>query len=636
MKIAIVSDRFQYESLLKSPGRRDFFVICDNPQFEDRLRADGIRYAMITEYDIRDLWPEINRWGCEVACEAIRTGQEKSVFRSVDMASVIFHHFSRTLVHIRKNHAFAELVLNKYHPEVLWIPDQTCSVSYPDFSGNYFFRYFLEKIAIDRGIGIERVFARSAAKTPYLEDRRPFFEKLRRSILQLLKRVLGSFLGPRPCQKDQGAILACGGLNHLSSLIIELNGRGERIALFSDLFQGPWARFAEACKIPYFQKAHFSKRPNDAGGGWVRSRKQELLTVLKLLSERHLLRSGQYDFFGAISDLVFSRMDAYLSHLARRYIFLERLFDELEPRACLAHDDFSLSNGFMAAFARLRGVPVFCVSHATLALDFEVPQDKRAFCQSITFVNSEFEKSVYEKRGWVGGDFIRVSGVPRYDRLLPVAVARRMVSIPMPPVKILYCATGLWKHSPDQRGFLGSDVNLYQQTQRPAFQCMIQGLRGLPVELIVKPHSHVAEPLWNEEVKKQGPLDFKVRVLPHSADIFDLYRESHVMLISYWSTALLEAAMIGLPTIFIDPFPPYSRSLYKFSENGFCSIVKTPVELRERLQRLQKDGAASFEMPTAEKREYYLGVQTPGSTRSVADEIIQRMKSSPMRRVTHE
>lgn len=483
---------------------------------------------------------------------------------------------------------------------------------------------------MERGISIEKAKIRQVmVQAASWEDCRPLVQRMGSFLVDFFKKMLPSSANRSLLASHQGSILAYGGLNHLGSLIPELTKRGEKIVLFSDLFQKPWWAFSKKNKVAYVQSRHFRKRAAMALGDWADARKNELRNVLLLLRGQGTFRVREYDFFPSVHDLVFSRMDDYFGSIARRYAFCEALFDGLKPKACLAHDDFSLVNGFIAAFARERRVPVFCISHATLALDFSVPVEKRAFCQSVTFVNSEFERHIYETRGWSGGDRIQITGIPRYDRLIRAGKQGEKPATPSgSPLKLLYCATGLWRHSPNQRGFLGSDVNLYRHVQIPAFTCMIEALRGLPVELVIKPHSHIALPLWKEQVAKQGALDYKVTVVSHAVDIFDLYSECHAMLISYWSTALLEAAIIGLPTIFIDPFPPYSRNLYEFSDSGFCEVVNNCAGLRAVIEKLQVGILPGRVRLTPRKRNYYLGDESPVSVQRVTERILAEINKA--------
>lgn len=343
---------------------------------------------------------------------------------------------------------------------------------------------------------------------------------------------------------------------------------------------------------------------------------------------QNLFQFDHYDFTQFVKENIFGVMQGHLHSVANQLNCYYSVVKSCRPSAFLLNEDFATRGGFLAAFLDKRGISTFCISHANLVVDFSVPAENCVFDQSTTFVNSAYEKSMWEARGWNGRNIV-VTGTPRYDRLIKISEDKqKLLKLSQLPLKFLYCATGLWLHSPNQRGYLGCHIVAYRQTQLARIRATLSAIRGLPVELIIKPHSDVAVPLWKDFVACEKPKA-RVRVTKHSQDIFQLYTECDAMLVPYWSTAIIETAMIGLPTIFLDIGLPHSPALYRFAEHGFCKVVQNEVDLRKEIESLlslknSKKPAGIRETVT----EYYLGKKDTNNSSRVTDYITTTLKQT--------
>jgi hypothetical protein len=104
------------------------------------------------------------------------------------------------------------------------------------------------------------------------------------------------------------------------------------------------------------------------------------------------------------------------------------------------------------------------------------------------------------------------------------------------------------------------------------------------------------------------------------------------MLISYWSTALIEAGLIGLPVYFVNLDALFGVALDSFSREGFCNIVRSKKELNKAIKKLceAKGNAVSLNVIDREKRFQYLGFEDANNTTRVVDSIMRQLMSIPL------
>jgi len=618
-QLVVISSEYQLRKVVEANHPLEALqVICDNPKFYADLKKCGIEFEELDEFGLQDQWDQLNQWGCTQACDWIRFTQQKGSFRHIDMASVIYHNFSRLLIHILKNYSYAKKLIERYAPEHVLIITEPMRRKFPHYSGNFFLNYFLKHHASTKGVHITEISVPESIKP---EPFYPLYVPWHRKMIRIIgKTIMTTLLRIMSRTHLSGSVIASGSLKHLASTLKGLQQKGRQVAIYDYEFHTEQFFFALKHRMQYFIPACFSKpvlNPQE----WVAQRYAEMVRALAEASVEGLFVFDQYHFGDFIRDHIFSSLHDYLFELAQRENLYQNFIQELRPECILTEDDFSNKGAFLAAYCRTKRIPVFCISHANLPIDFQVPLDRCAFSQSVHFVNSQYERDMYSARGWKS-EAIVVTGTPRYDRLLRAAQQPRR-PFRTKPIKILYCATTLWPHTPDLRGYLGIHISTYAGVQIAIIRSVFEALRDLPVELVIKPHSFEATHSWQEFIKEEGFTN-KASVAKHSEDFYQLLLSSRAMILPYSSTARIEAAILGIPTIYVVLAAFNSRTTAEFAKPGFLTIASSPNELRRELKRLSEMPPMLLRPPVSADQvtQYYLGPQDAQNTDRVVAHVI--------------
>ncbi len=624
--VVVLSNKHQYERCLAAGiTKENTRVFCDNPRFYSFLHHRGIPFEPIDEYLLADRWDEINAWGRSQMSIWLSTAEKEGHFEDLLLPYIMHHHFSRMLIHMVKNYYFAQSVLEQCQPQSPIIVFQDVySRLYPDFSGNHFLNFFLLQIAEKKQLEIKRISMKNIEKKPdYLKTSFSTLQNTIRASKVRAKDLCHQLFKIKRPLALHGAIMTFGPLRHLNSVLREGKTRGLKLVMCSEQYNFQEHMHALRHSIPYAlgdkSKTSYIEKPME----WAERKKTEITASLSKESLKSLFRFQDVDLRGAVFNII-DKLDSYLIHIAKQLNKYASIVTMLQPSAVISHDDFSLKGGLLGAFLKQLGIPFYCLSHANLAVDFSVPEQDQVFKLSKTFVQSEFEKSTYTRRGW-DPTAIFVTGTPRYDDMIRKQTKRDQYVAEKKQLKVLLCATGLWEHSPDQRGFLGCEVSLYKHVQLPAIQMILAAVEKSGVKLIIKPHSDLQVPMWRTFIKENASKG-DIYVTSHSHNIFDLYRECDAMVLSYWSTALIEAALLDMPTIFVDSKPPHSKAIYEFAEAGFCRIATNSQEIEESFRRIC---AGTYSAPRdMNPSAYYLGPQDGNATKRVLDFILADSSTS--------
>lgn len=622
MKAVVLSNQSQFEAFLKegfSPS--EFKIFCDNARFYEALSSRASSFDPLDEFLFVSRWPEINVWACSAATEWIRVSRELQLFKTVEVPSAVYHLFSRMLVQMIKNYLYAEYILEHTHPEALVSFRPAQVRHYPEFSGNFYLNYFLEQLAAEKKIPFRRIAVdeeeiKQGVLPDYDSKVKVFIKRQARKFLQKVYGLL-----TRPGRKIE--VMVYGSQKHLSGVMETLKRRGVPLAFYDFEYHPQLHRYARGRQIPYWIPECFSEAPSRTAEteNWADERLREIVRSLEAARESGLFHFEGRDFTDFIKNQIFLPMKGYLKKTAETLSVYEKIFKLPGLKALLVEEDYAQRGSWFAALAKTRGIQVFCVSHANPVRDFTVPPENRLFSQSVTFVNSEFERDMYEGRGWSAQNIV-VSGTPRYDRLFAI---KKHISGDSPlgsvPFRLLYIATSLWLHSPDQRGFMGSKVKLYGDIQVPALREILTAAARLPVEFVIKPHSYQQVPSYKQFIEKEKPV-CRIRITSHDEDIFKLYQECDAAILSYWSNAIFETALFGLPTIFVDWKPPYGRTVYEFQKQGMLIVVRSADEIIGAVQDLiqSREEGKQFKA-TSKEAEYYLGKRDSGATERVTAHI---------------
>jgi len=328
-----------------------------------------------------------------------------------------------------------------------------------------------------------------------------------------------------------------------------------------------------------------------------------------------------YDFLPFMQAHIFPQMKHYLLQCAFEKQTLDQLFEKTGARAILVDEDFGGKGSFFSSYATLKGMSLYCISHANLAVDFSVKQSSCHYAKGVTFTHSTFERDMYRARGW-NPEKIVVSGTPRFDSLFSKSSGFERLKTKH-SFRMLVCAGCLWEHTPDNIGYLGDHLYSLRQIQEPAFLGILKSVQNLPVSLLLKPHDFEDENLWRAFLKShKGSSD--IHFFRHSVSFDALMRFADVMVVSYLSTAIIECGIMNKTVLYYEPFPSGSAVASGYEKAGLCKIVYTPQDLRQSIQSCL---TSSTRMPVkaASEREYYLGLNDGLGTKRVVNHIMNEL-----------
>ena len=179
----------------------------------------------------------------------------------------------------------------------------------------------------------------------------------------------------------------------------------------------------------------------------------------------------------------------------------------------------------------------------------------------------------------------------------------------------------LWPHSPEALGYLGCRLPALKSTQLRTIKAVLKAIRGLPIELVIKPHYFEDEPQWRTLLRGQEESS-QVKLAKCSDDFATWLKQSDVMLVSYWSTALIEAGMAGVPIIYADLDGHDSSAVRDYSAEGFCEVAKSDEELRALFEKRCRSGFAPRPLPTEAVCEHYFGKRDGKNTARVVEHLL--------------
>ncbi len=613
-KIVVISTPTQYRKFLEvRPDAEEFLVFCDNERCYGFLSEKKIPYKALEEGLLKERWNEINAWGCTKAAGWIRECQKDGLFPKYGLPSMIYLYFSLILILVLKNYLYARHLLEKYLPAEVFLFESSEIGNYPAFSGNAFLNIFLKETALAQNIRVTAAPLSEGIDTPHPDSPTVWRRAALRWARGIVERIYAVFV---KAPQGRQAVLAYGSLKHLGPVVAELKKNRREVLLYDDSFHLEQCLFAFRQGIFYLIPGSFPDGGQEDADIFSKDLMSDLRTALQKAKERRYFSFGSYDLAGFLESRVFARMKKYMERWACEEKHYQVLRRSVDLTGVLIEEDFA-GRAFFAAFMKAHGVPVYCVSHANLIVDFQVPDEDKVFAQSFTFVNSEYEKTGYVMRGWQP-DKVLVSGLPRYDRLKSLILKNEAQTRP----RVLYCAGVLWGHSPDALGYLGCRNYALKNTQLLTIHAVFHAIKSLSLELVIKPHYFEDEPQWRRLVERYADPK-QVRLVNSSDDFLQCVADSDAMLVSYWSTALVEAGMLGVPVIYVDLESQDSAAVRQYSTQGFCEVVKNLEELRQALQKI--GGPARRTASSSAPLEYYFGKKNGSGAARIAEGICQRL-----------
>tara|TARA_B100000315_G_scaffold242700_1_gene265181 strand:+ start:96 stop:2030 length:1935 start_codon:yes stop_codon:yes gene_type:complete len=629
-KVVVLSNETQYEALVRNGYDPETIkVMCDNPRFYSYLQNKKIDYYALEEFNIPESKRKaINAWGCDKAAHWIRIGKDRKHFRDFDFASSIFLRFGYILIQMLKNICYAREIIDRYHPSSVIVFSFSKIPVYPVFSGNIFLNNFLSEICETEKIRIATIkvdFKKDNLLRGLLSWRATVIGYMKNAARKVLN-VLYSKITRPPKRID---LLAMGSLNHIGDALKEAKRRGIKIALYEYEFHIKSFNFARKHSIPYFIPGSFRRKSIIDSDEFTENLTHEILRSLDYACSKGFFKFNGHDFGKFVKDNIFFNIQSYCYVISKWANQCVDLLDNCDIGSFVLDENTSTRNAFVAAFLKGRTaknkktMDIFTISHATMPVNFSVSEENLAFALSTTLVNSEFEKLMYEVRGW-DGEKIVVTGIPRYERLFRIQHQRKEPEAVRKKIKILFCGASMKLYWPERGGYLGLHIKNYGVEQRRALKAIITSIEGLPVELTVKPHNYEGE-AWQHFLERVSSSN-NIRFEPYSSDFFTLLNQNDVMILAHWSTAMIEAAICKKPTILLD-FGS-SKDLAPYAEFGYCSVVRNDVELKLMIENLCRQllvSKDSFAEHSGERFEYVFGKRDLKNTERVVDYIEKHM-----------
>ena len=620
-KLVVLSTPLQYDRFLQEGfDLKEFDVWCDDERYYDFFENEKVPFRKLEEDLIAEHWERINTWSCETAAKWVTFCRNNEIFNEIDWAMVICIIHGYLLAPILKFYHLSKFLIEqgKYHHVILF--SEHGKKDYPQFLGNDYLNYFLELQCKTFAISTTKIdLGQECDKRNWQPETRSYF---RATGLPPIKKIINKVYAFFAKPQKSFDVLAFGSLRHLSSTILELNKKGVKVALYDFEFHMDQFLFSLKEHIPYLLPESFPNRIYIGANQYAKQIGEQFDKAFTLCVNSDLYVYDGVDFKEFIQNYLFESMQTYFLRSAEKINHYKNITSVTHIKSVLVDDDFSVKGGIFAGYFTTNKIPVFCVSHANFAVNTNVSEQNCNFYQSYTFVNSEFEKANYIRRGWEPNHLV-VTGTPRYDRLVSVAGAQRH----RPnngTCKILFCGTGLWSFSPDVYSYIGHQRECFGEVQIPVLQAVFSAIKGLPFELVIKPHSFEMLPLWKKLIK-QSSVRNQIILKKHSDDIFELLSECDAMVLAYWSTTIIESAIAKKLTIFADFRRIKSQLLYEYSNKGFCYIVNSPNSLIQALQKVCDSEHSFFSKPlTEELKGYYLGQGDAKASERVSDFIIAK------------
>lgn len=288
-------------------------------------------------------------------------------------------------------------------------------------------------------------------------------------------------------------------------------------------------------------------------------------------ADKDFFEPGQIVFAGVDYVRIFNRLFRYalrggLIRFDVDSVRVQELFRKTRPVAVFLDEDLSLMRRTLAVTGWGIGVESFVVSHGIplVLMRRELGRDKH-FRSSVTFVNSDLEKTAYENL-FFDPTRVVVTGIPRYDEIF---LLRKSLREPPKVVKMrrkILLLTLSGYHNYDFEDFMPVLVcaDSIQEMNRAYIQDVLKFAVDRPdISVVIKPHYVGDRERVLELVKRLG-VNVCCRVVSFRENIFKLQSQADVV-ITAESTVIGEAGMFEKPVIImnytgLDLTLPFERS----------------------------------------------------------------------------
>ena len=376
--------------------------------------------------------------------------------------------------------------------------------------------------------------------------------------------------------RSEEIFLAQGSLVHLADVVEKLKEKGVGVIFYGQDINFNQLRYAYKNKLGYLLSWVQNGDPNN---------RYKWETVFDKIIK--LWRENEWFIFDGtdLTDMICNEITKGCKNLvtsisAEEKVYLS-IFKKFNVKGVLLDEDWSPLCAFIASFFKAKNVKTYCITHGYGSQKFRIDRDKKSFRLTDTFVNSEFEKNFLTDRAW-DEKHIFVTGSPKYDKLLDLR--KKRIQNKNEKLTLLYCGSMLGDLLPQKTAVIGVSENERGEVQRECFKNMLLLCKEIDVKLLVRPHP---APAWDNpmqewvdfiDVHAQG-LDVELRGEKNS--FYDLLVESDVMVVGYWSTAIIEALIVGVPVLVYDCSG--QEDAFPFAKRGICKVVRSVDEVRKVL-----------------------------------------------------
>lgn len=405
----------------------------------------------------------------------------------------------------------------------------------------------------------------------------PNFKQSARSILLALlkKRAVRKLIR---CEREERKfVFASGSLKHLEHVITQLRQDGCQVMYCESEFNLE--------KLIFCLKKGVLFYPISKGDP-----KNSPFTEKDILFDEKDLVYDNKDYSQIFQNIFLAVLRVGLLRNPYDGISVDRNFSSPALQCVLLDEDFSCRRLFYVHARKLKK-PCFVISHGVPALFLgNKSAIKGQYTSSVTFVQSDFEKSAYESI-YLNPSRILVTGLPRYDRL--VNQPKKKASGNPAKKTILYCGSIFYEY--DFRSFftvLGCKEFLGDFTKRYLFDLLDFCAKRPEVILDIKPHYN-EEGEWMRVIQAYGS-SAKWRLRSHRDDIISLANGSDV-LVTPESSVISEAIMLGKPVVVLN-YGTQNLSTPCFERDGVIWHARNKEDLHQGLIKSLEDGGYLAEM----------------------------------------
>lgn len=553
MSFALVENREHLDALARhceAPSQTECWLY--DAQLLSETESLGFRTRLLSEKDLKEECNEISAWARDKALNLFNDDflQQNFTFHGVNLLDACSHFTSYAL----------SWLVGCYRLFDLHLAQNTSSVYLFDRPEEICLNSILLCIARDRRIEAKII-------------RLPPAPALKCSLKERLRDGLGKVFSAlnrfRPYVQE--SFIFCGGLRHLSPLILHQKGR-HPFMLLEDLFQGLQFSYCMKNEIRYSLLNEWSGSDEDQEARVFGAK----ISQLRSLSEKVVREKGLLDYKGkkmpGIETLLFEKIFKHFPRCLRDILIARKIAQKIRPRAVILDDDTNTKRAF-ALSLRQCNVALFVTAHGELGLSYRVPSESSHASIGEMFVNSSYSKAKYGSAGWDENKLI-ITGLPQYDRIVKLRETRSKTP-PAARRKVLYCPHYMALNS--------------IKSQRPFEDSLRAGDKGtlLNNEAVLHAIESVDCDLWIKFYRdetyawKKFLKTFKVkkniRFFHHSEDIFKLLNNCDVLISGDVSTVILEGMMFDKPVLSLN-FSGFD-DVHPYPKEGMVLGVYRPADL---------------------------------------------------------